>query len=130
MIIRALHDYNNVITINILFDQSLVSYKVLFYEMWHAYQYGQGRLKLVKDLKTGQAHLRVSLIDKEEINDLGRVAYFPSRSTKNAKITTKSMTNQWPLLPLSRKTSNRRAQLTLAIRKRWICIGADFRAKN
>jgi hypothetical protein len=33
--------------------------------MWHAYQYGQGKLKLVKDLKTGQAHLRVSLIDKE-----------------------------------------------------------------
>lgn len=50
----------------------LVSYQ-FYYEMWHAYQYGQGKLKLVKDLKTGQAHLRVSLIDKEQINDITRV---------------------------------------------------------
>lgn len=61
--------------------------------MWHAYQYGQGKLKLVKDLKTGQAHLRVSLIDKEEINDLGRVLSFWSRSTKTVKNITKSMSN-------------------------------------
>lgn len=33
--------------------------------MWNPYQYGQGKLKLVKDLKTGQAHLRASLIDRE-----------------------------------------------------------------
>lgn len=66
----------------------------LYFSMWHAYQYGQGKLKLVKDLKTGQAHLRVSLIDKEEINDLGRVANIPSRSTNNEKIITKSISNQ------------------------------------
>lgn len=46
---------------------------IILLRMWHAYQYGQGRLKLVKDLKTGQAHLRVSLIDKEQINDLSKV---------------------------------------------------------
>jgi hypothetical protein len=62
--------------------------------MWHAYQYGQGKLKLVKDLKTGQAHLRVSLIDKEEINDLGRVAFFQSRSTGTGSITIRLMTNR------------------------------------
>ncbi len=33
--------------------------------MWQAYQYNHGKLKLAKDLKTGQAHLRVSLIEQE-----------------------------------------------------------------
>ena len=31
--------------------------------MWNPYQYRQGKLKLIKDIKTGQPHLRVSLID-------------------------------------------------------------------
>jgi hypothetical protein len=62
--------------------------------MWHAYQYGQDKLKLVKDLKTGQAHLRVSLIDKEQISDLTRVTHLLARSTTNGKITIKSMTNR------------------------------------
>ena len=58
--------------------------------MWHPYPYAQGKLKLVKDLKTGQANLRVSLIDQEEINDIGRVSFVANRSLKSAKATIKS----------------------------------------
>jgi len=32
--------------------------------MWQVYQYGQGKLKLVKDQKSRQPNTRVSLIDK------------------------------------------------------------------
>lgn len=60
--------------------------------MWHPYQYAQGKLKLVKDLKTGQANLRVSLIDQEEINDIGRVSFVAIRSLRNEKVTIKLTT--------------------------------------
>lgn len=66
----------------------LVSY-FYYRSMWQAYQYGHGKLKLVKDLKTGQAHLRVSLIDQEEIDNMGKVHTLAFRSTNNEKYTIK-----------------------------------------
>lgn len=71
-----------------------INYNFLFKEMWHPYQYAQGKLKLVKDLKTGQANLRVSLIDQEEINDIGRVPLVAIRSLRNGKGTIKSITTR------------------------------------
>lgn len=62
--------------------------------MWQAYQYDQGKLKLVKDLKTGQPHLRASLIDEEEINDLGRVFYYQIRFISKERHTIKLTSNQ------------------------------------
>jgi hypothetical protein len=37
------------------------------------YQYGHGKVKLTKDLKTADSNLRVSLIEKEEIENMARV---------------------------------------------------------
>lgn len=55
--------------------------------MWQVYHYGHGKLKLAKDLKTGQAHLRVSLIDQEEIANMGRVHHSLSRFITSEKTT-------------------------------------------
>ncbi len=55
--------------------------------MWQVYHYGHGKLKLAKDLKTGQAHLRVSLIDQEEIANMGRVHHSLSRFIMSEKTT-------------------------------------------
>ena len=35
--------------------------------MWQVYPYGHAKLKLNKDLKTAEAHLRISLIDSDQI---------------------------------------------------------------
>jgi hypothetical protein len=45
--------------------------------MWHAYPYSHGKVKLSKDLKTAEAHLRASLIDQEEIENMQQVPSSP-----------------------------------------------------
>lgn len=78
----------------IIYVGNIIIYKELYFTMWHAYQYGQGKLKLVKDLKTGHPHLRASLIDQEQINDLGRVFFSEIRFTKKENPIIKLINNQ------------------------------------
>lgn len=98
--------------------------------MWQAYQYGQGKLKLVKDLKTGQAHLRVSLIDQEEIDNMGSVELSASRFTTSARTTTASRTSPRQSRPSSRKQSRKRELRTSVIRKKSTSTAADFKVKS
>lgn len=98
--------------------------------MWQAYQYGHGKLRLVKDLKTGQAHLRVSLIDQEQIDNMGCVVFPATRYSINASSTTVSTTSPSKSLLPSRKWSRRRALPTSATRRRSSSTGKRCRVKN
>lgn len=44
--------------------KGFIRWSKFIYNMWQVYQYAHGKLKLTKDLKTAESHLRVSLIDQ------------------------------------------------------------------
>ena len=77
--------------------------------MWEAYPYYHGKLKLTKDLKTANAHLRASLIEQEEINNMNNVPTKSCRSSISGKITIESM-HRLTLLPLLRKNLKKNRQ--------------------
>jgi hypothetical protein len=59
--------------------------------MWQVYPYGHSKLKLNKDLKTAEAHLRISLIDSEQIENMNRVTLITFRSIMIGRTTIESI---------------------------------------
>jgi len=57
--------------------------------MWQVYPYGHTKLKLSKDLKTAEAHLRISLIDSEQIENMSKVSPLKCRFSMIVKTITK-----------------------------------------
>lgn len=79
--------------------------------MWQAYPYGHTKLKLNKDLKTAEAHLRISLIDSEQIENMNRVPLITFRSIMTEKITTESIRIASLCLSMLKRKSKKRQLL-------------------
>lgn len=79
--------------------------------MWQVYPYGHTKLKLNKDLKTAEAHLRISLIDSEQIENMNRVPLITCRSTMTGRITTESIRTASLCLSTLRRRSKKRRLL-------------------